>query len=92
MADQGCPNEGSDTRVFGRIGCWVQSRLSFKSSHQPASVLVAFPPYVSVNLWVPFAPAHRRYLHVRFGWRYDKYWPGYIFDPALKAKEIPILY
>jgi len=78
-------------RLFGRWGCKIQSWLSFRSTWEPLSVLVAFPPYVAVNIPLPGAPPHRRYLHCRLGWRFDKSW-GYIFDPALKAKEIPILY
>lgn len=92
MAGNGCANEGDDPRLLGKIGCRVANALSWKSTVQPLSVLVCLPPYVAINIPLPFVPASRRYLHLRAGWRYDKFWPGYIFDFAIKAKNIPIFY
>lgn len=93
MANQGCPNEGSDTRLFGKWGCWIQQKLSFKCPMHPASVLICFPPYVAFNIYVPFAPADRKYLSVRAGWRYDVNWGGFLFPEAiLKMKDRPLFY
>lgn len=92
MSGQGCPNEGSDSRLFGKWGCWVQDKLSFESDVYPASLTICFPPYVAFNCPIPFTPAHRRYLSIRFGWRFDTAW-GYIFPEfILKMKHIPVIY
>ena len=90
--NQGCYNEGSDSRLFGRWGCRIANALSWQTPIHPVSLLVALPPYVAFNVPIPFVSKDRRYLHVRAGWRYDVNWPGYIFDFALKAKHVPILY
>jgi len=89
MANQGCPNEGSDTRLFGRWGCWVQSRLSFHSTTAPKewrvrhALSLRFPPYVGVC--IPLTARMARvfgrpndgrswFFTVRAGFRWDPHW------------------
>ncbi len=43
MADQGCPNEGTDRRIFGPIVCWLQRLFTWSSTYEPISLLIAFP-------------------------------------------------
>ena len=43
MAEQGCPNEGTDKRLFGKAICFFQRLLTWSSTYEPISVLVAFP-------------------------------------------------
>jgi hypothetical protein len=87
--NQGCVNEGTDTRTFGKWGCTIQRWLSFHSQTEPLSVLVCFPPFIAVNVPLPGG----RYLILRAGFRYDKNWPGYIFpESAAKVKGQTIFY
>ena len=81
MADQGCPGEGADTRFLGWLVCPIQRFLSWRSSVEPLSIVVAFPPYIAVN--VPLR--NHDMLLIRFGWRYDRNWKGYLF-PTGAAK------
>ena len=75
MAEQGCQNEGDDTRLFGTVVCWLQRLLSFSTTYEPISVLLAFPPYIAINLPIPFSGITKwgvhKMLHFRVGWRYD---------------------
>lgn len=81
-------NQGPDPRAGGRIGTLfaaVQRKLSFKSPHEPSSVVIgkgrwqlmlarSVPksrPYISIAL--P-RPSSDRIMTFRAGWRYDKYW------------------
>ena len=88
-AGQGCPNEGPDTRLLGKVGCKIQRVFSFHSTHPPKWLLakhgpdgdvrfgIAFPPYVIIQ--------HEGAGHwdmARLGWRYDTNWPGYLFPTA----------
>lgn len=76
-------NRGPDRRPLGEWAGWIQARLSFKSWWEPLHVMVAFPPYVSIA--IPKLWTHPlRYATFRAGWRYDKNWPGYIFDVIVK--------
>ena len=54
MAGQGCPNEGPDKRIFGKLTCFLQRLLTWSSTYEPVSVLVAFPPsaFFSWRAWV----------------------------------------
>ena len=87
MANQGCPNEGKDTRLFGKWGCWVQSHLSFHSTYPPVQLVFRFPFYVAFILPLP-RTSPRKYFSIRAGFRWDNNWHykdgrvdvgGYIF-------------
>ena len=32
---RGCPYEGSDHRLLGRTGCWIQRKLTIKGARPP---------------------------------------------------------
>lgn len=75
MADQGCPQEGEDRRLFGTVVCWLQRKLSFESDLEPISIVLAFPPYISINIPIPWWEKSEwgvhKVLNFRAGWRMD---------------------
>lgn len=78
---KGFVNAGDDMRwnPFGIPG-WIQGKLSFHSKIEPPSLLLClFPPMFAMNLpiW------KNRYLLIRFGWRYDRNYLGFIFPEAV---------
>lgn len=87
---QGCPNEGPDTRTFGKIGCALQRVFSFHSTKPPKWILarhgsagdvqfgIAFPPYLILQC----ESKDHLWSLARAGWRFDTNWPGYIFPTA----------
>src|ERR1041384_6158354 len=92
-AGQGCPNEGPDTRLLGKVGCKIQRIFSFHSTPPPKWLLakhdaegdmsegIAFPPYIIIQSKDHF---------FRLGWRFDTNWHGYIFPTAaLKRGHLP---
>jgi hypothetical protein len=89
MADQGCPNEGRDSRLFGRWGCRVQSALSFRTRWSPIRVLFCFPFWFGLS--VPLSVSPPRFASLRVGFRWDGQWlhedgvsrGGYIFPEAI---------
>lgn len=88
MANQGCPGEGSDTRLFGWL-CPIQRMCSWHSGTEPFSIFLAFPPFLAVNIPLP----RGRYLSIRVGCRYDRSWRGYIAPEAIvKCKDQPLWY
>ena len=46
--DQGCTNEGEDTRLFGRVVCWLQRRFSYASSNPPR--LIGWLPWFGISV------------------------------------------
>lgn len=85
--NQGCPHEGKDHRLFGRIGCWVQSRLSWHTTNGPKQKLLLIPvwwnsaqPLTFGMRWPPYAVVilplkGQRYFSIRIGARWDPHWP-----------------
>ena len=82
--DQGCTNEGDDTRLFGHVVCWLQRSFSYASPNPPRLIGwlpwfgVGVPPYVVIQ-WKWF---RGRYGLFRLGWRYDANEKQYIFPTA----------
>src|SRR3990167_4246969 len=90
MANQGCINEGFDTRKLGWLICPLQRLLSWKSDKPPSWIVkrlcgklfiiqhvsfgIAWPLYI---VWQP--KQNNQFGLRRFGWRYDVNWKGYIF-------------
>lgn len=88
-------NRGSDPRMLGAWAGWVQSKLSFRAPMEPLSVLVAFPPYLSLAIPYPVTQDGRwvwRYATVRVGWRYDTNWKGYIADVIVKLRMTRVVH
>ena len=102
MAGQGCPNEGDDQRIMGWLICPLQRWLSFSTTYEPLSIMVAFPPYLAINIPIPFSKVSpsppeswglRRVLHLRIGWRYDVNAHTYIFpEAAIKTTDRAVFY
>ena len=98
MADQGCPGEGTDTRIFGRVTCWLQRQFSWKSTLEPYKIIlgplyIAWPPFTALQIPISQTmaewfqrkklPASKQwYLLARMGARYDSNWGGYICPEA----------
>ena len=76
--NQGCVNEGNDTRVWGRVTCWLQRHGSFKSQRPPVAVELELPLGFRV-----YFPWYGKYYMVRLALlRYDYYAGEYIFFSA----------
>lgn len=97
--DQGCINQGNDRRVAAPLVCWAQRRRSWKSDREPRFLVLgkphrthmgpAWPPYMVLNS--PDGVGHWRVFYL--GFRYDRYWRGYIFPTvAWKCLPEPLLY
>jgi len=98
-----CPNEGTDPRITRYWTCNLQNSLSTKSTWEPLGIMIGFPPFLAIN--IPLLgmteylskrknkPLKPWYLMFRIGWRYDKFWPGYIFpEVALKIMQSTVYY
>lgn len=97
--DQGCVNQGSDSRVGAPVVCWAQRHLSWKSDHQPPFLLIGRTEGTSVGLaWPPYLVYNSpdrsgRWRMFRIGFRYDRDWRGYIFPTAAwKRVSNPLRY
>jgi hypothetical protein len=97
--DQGCINQGADRRHAAFLVCGLQKRLSWKSDEKPdlfqigssdsTHVDFAWPPYVVINS----PDGHGNWRMARIGFRYDRYWHGYIFPTAAcKCISKPLQY
>lgn len=84
-------NRGTDARILGPWAGWVQSKLSFKAQPEPASIMVGFPPYISIAIPYPWK-GEWRYATLRAGWRFDKNWRGYIFDVIIKLRMTQVVH
>jgi hypothetical protein len=84
MSTDGYPYEGSDPRVLGKFGAWIQRLATFKSSLPPLSITFEL---LGVRLNVPIG--RDRYLCLRAHiWRWDAYNRAYIFMSCM-AKRVP---
>ena len=87
-------NRGTDPRILGSWGGWVQQKLSFKAAPEPLQLLLAWPPYLSVAIPYPWRARAWgwRYATFRAGWRFDKNWRGYIFDIIVKLRMTQVVH
>lgn len=89
VSNEGCPHGGADHRRLGEAVCWLQRKLTFDSTVEPLSVVLAFPPYVVMN--IPLGRGSM--LMVRAGWRFDRNAESYIFPTAaIKRVDTALLY
>lgn len=97
MSNDGYVNEGSDPRLLGKVGAWIQRRLSWKAGYEPISVTGnIWPPLLVINIPLYSKKAEKidsasapvkPVINARLGWRRDMNWGGYIFSAALKKEE-----
>lgn len=98
MAGQGCPNEGTDTRPFGKVVCWIQRLFVWESKIEPIPSigLALWPPYIFFNLPLPWTRITKwgvhRVFHIRLGFRYDMNAHIYLLSAAAKTMDRAIMY
>ena len=82
MSTDGYPFEGSDKRVLGKFGAWIQNLATFKSQIPPISLTLEF---LGFRLAIPLGPD--KYLHIRAHiFRYDAYNQAYIFMSSMSKR------
>ena len=98
LAGQGCPHQGNDHRIFGRIGCPLQRKLSIENARPPRTIWSFRLFKVSVkidpkhpHLLVEWPTRSPRWWRFRVGYRWDANARAYIFPAlALKRAEGPM--
>ena len=90
---QGCPHEGSDHRLLGRHGCWIQRKLTIESARPPRKLWSFNLAKVSMkidprhpHLLIEWPTASGRFWRFRVGYRWDANARAYIF-PAIAFKK-----
>ncbi|HEX2712459.1 MAG TPA: hypothetical protein VHM88_09585 [Candidatus Acidoferrales bacterium] len=91
---RGCPHEGSDSRLFGWTGCWVQRELTIESAQPPGTIWSFNVGHVSVkidprhpHLLIEWPGSAGKMWRFRMGYRWDVNARAYIF-PALAIKKV----
>lgn len=91
---KGCPHEGSDSRLFGLAGCWVQRELTIESAQPPGTIWSFHLGHASVkidprhpHLLVEWPASAGKMWRFRMGYRWDANARAYIF-PALAIKKV----
>ena len=93
LTGQGCPHEGSDHRLLGRLGCPIQRKLTIEGARPPRTIWYFHLLKVSVkfdpkhpHLLIEWPARSRRLWRFRVGYRWDANAKAYIF-PVPRAKE-----
>jgi hypothetical protein len=63
LAGQGCPHEGSDHRLLGRVGCPIQRKLTIEGARPPRTIWSFHLLKVSVKI----DPKHPHLLMLPLG-------------------------
>jgi hypothetical protein len=94
VAGQGCPHEGTDHRLLGRVGCPIQRKLTIENARPPHTIWSFHVFKVSVkidprhpHLLIEWPARSRRLWRFRMGYRWDANAKAYIF-PALALKRV----
>ena len=94
LTGQGCPHEGSDNRLLGRIGCPIQRKFTIEGARPPQTIWSFHLLKVSVkidpkhpHLLIEWPAQSRRYWRFRVGYRWDANAKAYIF-PSLAFKRV----
>jgi hypothetical protein len=91
---QGCPHEGPDHRLLGRVGCQIQRKMTIERARPPRTIW----SFHVLKLSVKIDPRHphllaewparaQRLWRFRAGYRWDANAKAYIF-PALALKKV----
>jgi hypothetical protein len=91
---QGCPHEGPDHRLFGRVGCQIQRKMTIERARPPRTIWSLRISKFSVkidprhpHLLVEWPARSQRLWRFRAGYRWDANARAYIF-PALALKKV----
>ena len=91
---QGCPHQGADHRLLGRVGCPLQRKLTIESARSPRTIWSFRLLKVSVkidprhpHLLVEWPARSRKLWRFRVGYRWDVNAKAYIF-PSLALKRV----
>jgi hypothetical protein len=94
LSGQGCPHEGADHRLFGRVGCPIQRKLTIEDARPPRTIWHFRLLKVSVridpkhpHLLIEWPARSRRLWRFRVGYRWDANAKAYIF-PAFAIKRV----
>ncbi len=94
LASQGCPHQGSDHRLLGRVGCPIQRKLTIEGARPPRTIWHFHLLKVSVkidpkhpHLLIEWPARSGRLWRFRAGYRWDTNANAYIF-PALALKRV----
>src|SRR5260370_14588075 len=95
---QGCPHEGPDHRLLGRVGCQIQRKMTIERARPPRTIW----SFHLLKLSVKIDPRHPHLLvewpaRAQRLWRFppppplDPHPPSHIFSaPALQHVERPL--
>ena len=104
MANQGCVNEGPDTRLLGWLICPIQRFLNVRTVREPFSIFFTlylkwyFLPMPMIGANIPLPRAGKgvwgvyRSLHLRLGFRYDFNDKSYLLSAAKTVNDRAIMY
>ena len=88
-----CPHEGSDHRLLGRRGCWIQRKLTLEGAQPPRKLWSCNVAKVSMkidprhpHLLIEWPAASGGFWRFRAGYRWDANARAYIF-PAIAFKR-----
>jgi len=91
---QGCPHEGPDHRMFGRVGCQIQRKMTIERARPPRTIWSFHLLKLSVkidprhpHLLVEWPAGSQRLWRFRAGYRWDANAKAYIF-PSLAIKKV----
>jgi hypothetical protein len=91
---QGCPHEGADHRMLGRVGCQIQRKMTIEKARPPRTIWSIRLLKVSVkidprhpHLLVEWPARSRKLWRFRMGYRWDANAQAYIF-PSLAFKKV----
>jgi hypothetical protein len=91
---QGCPHEGADHRLLGRVGCQIQRKMTIEHARPPQTIWSFHVLKLSVkidpkhpHLLMEWPARSQRLWRFRAGYRWDANAKAYIF-PALALKKV----
>ena len=91
---QGCPHEGPDHRLLGRVGCQIQRKMTIERARPPRTIWSIHLLKLSVkidprhpHLLVEWPAPSQRLWRFRAGYRWDANAKAYIF-PAVALKKV----
>jgi hypothetical protein len=94
VVGQGCPHEGPDHRLFGRVGCQIQRKLTIERARPPRTIWSFHLLKLSVkidprhpHLLLEWPARSKKLWRFRAGYRWDANAKAYIF-PALALKKV----